>query len=125
MKIQSYSSTLSYFKTEENRETKDKNILDLFLNEDEQKDNKPKFEVRNENGYICKYIVKANGEKTLIMRVKQTQNMKENESGSLTDIANDMLMKQLEKPPYLKTQDKHNISTLEKENNIFKYKTGI
>lgn len=129
MKIQT-SNTSNYLKTEVNKNIKNESILDLFGNKDVNKDedknnNKSKLEIRNENGYIRKYIVKPNGQRVLIMEVKQTQeNMKE--SGDLNDIANDMLMQQLEKTsnPQKYEQNK-NTSILEKEKNISKYKTGI
>lgn len=131
MRIQSYSSVTNYSKVEENPETKGENFFaGLFLDEDEEnKNNKPKLEVRIENGYVCKYVVKPNGEEKLIMKFKQPPNMEgiESESGSLTDIALDMLMKQLDKPTpaKLNMQDNHNVSNWEREKGIFKYQTSI
>ncbi|WP_153060917.1 hypothetical protein [Metalysinibacillus jejuensis] len=60
--------------------------------------------------------MKPNGEEKLIMKFKQPPNMEgiESESSSLTDIAIDMLMKQLDKPATpakLNMQDTHNISS--------------
>lgn len=121
-------NTFGYFGTEKNT-GKNEGILSLFLNEDENKTNsKPRFEVRIEGGYIRKYVVKANGDKVLIMETKQKENPDgtvENESGDLIDMANDMLMKQLEISSDFQKKDKHNVSVWEKENSIFKYKTGI
>lgn len=101
MRIQSTNPvTMGYVKTLKNEETKEQNLAHLMLDEDELKNNKPRFEVRNEGGYIRKYVVKANGDKILIMETKQTEaqeGMQSNETGDLIDIAHDMLMKQLEK----------------------------
>ena len=73
--------------------------------------------------------MKPNGGEKLIMKYKQPPNMEEieSESSSLTDIAIDMLMKQLDKPApaKLNTQDNHNISNWEREKGIFKYETSI
>ena len=99
-----------------------------MLDEEDKKNNKPRFEVRNEGGYIRKYIVKANGDKILIMETKQTQaqeGMQANETGDLIDIAHDMLMKQLEKSSNPLHQEKKTMAAWEKENGIAKYKTGI
>ncbi|MEQ6356487.1 hypothetical protein ABNX05_17840 [Lysinibacillus sp. M3] len=123
MKIQT-GSTLNYLKTEVNKNIKNENLLDLFGNEnihkdEDEKNNKSKLEIRYENGYIRKYIVKPNGQRVLIMDVKQTpKNMKE--SGDL----NDMLIQQVEKLSNPKKYEQ-NTSIFEKEKNISKYKTGI
>ena len=108
-------------------EEKNEGISALFLDEDDKKaNNKPKFEVRHENGYIRKYIVKANGDKMLIMETKQTENQQgtSEESGDLVDMAQNMLMNQLELSANPQKHDR-DISAWEKENKIFKYKTGI
>lgn len=108
-------------------EEKNEGISALFLEEDDKKsNNKPKFEVRHENGYIRKYIVKANGDKMLIMETKQTENQQgtSEESGDLVDMAQNMLMNQLELSANPQKHDR-DMSTWEKENKIFKYKTGI
>ncbi|MFF2794032.1 hypothetical protein [Lysinibacillus xylanilyticus] len=123
MKIQT-SNTLNYLKTEVNKNIKNESLLDLFgienIHKDEdEKNSESKLEIRYENGYIRKYIVKPNGQRVLIMEVKQTQeNMKE--SGDL----NDILMRQLDK---LSKPQKYeqNTSILDKEKNISKYKSGI
>ncbi|MGE7909690.1 hypothetical protein [Lysinibacillus xylanilyticus] len=123
MKIQT-SNTLNYLKTEINKNIKNESLLDLFgienIHKDEdEKNSDSKLEIRYENGYIRKYIVKPNGQRVLIMEVKQTQeNMKE--SGDL----NDILMRQLDK---LSKPQKYeqNTSILDKEKNISKYKSGI
>ncbi|WP_433596405.1 hypothetical protein [Lysinibacillus xylanilyticus] len=123
MKIQT-SNTLNYLKTEVNKNIKNESLLDLFgienIHKDEdEKNSESKLEIRYENGYIRKYIVKPNGQRVLIMEVKQTQeNMKE--SGDL----NDILMRQLDK---LSKPQKYeqNTSIVDKEKNISKYKSGI
>ncbi|MEB2280952.1 hypothetical protein LAV73_13200 [Lysinibacillus xylanilyticus] len=123
MRIQT-GNTLNYLKTEVNKNIKNENLLDLFANEnihkdEDEKNNKSKLEIRYENGYIRKYIVKPNGQRILIMEVKQTQeNMKE--SGDLKD----MLIQQLEKLTNPKKYEQ-NTSILEKGKIFYKYKTGI
>ncbi|MFE3576851.1 hypothetical protein [Lysinibacillus sp. NPDC059133] len=132
MKIQT-GNTLNYLKTEVNKNIKTESLLDLFGIEDIHKDedeneknNKPKLEIRYEDGYIRTYIVKTIGKKLvrlLIREVKQTQeNMKESEN--LNDISHDMLLQQLEKLFNPKKYEQ-NTSIFEKEKNISKYKTGI
>ncbi|MFF2176012.1 hypothetical protein ACFVT8_06065 [Lysinibacillus sp. NPDC058147] len=132
MKIQS-GSTLNYLKIEVNKNIKKESLLDLFgiknihKDEDEdEKNNKPKLEIRYEDGYIRTYIVKTIEKKLvrlLIREVKQTQeNMKESED--LNDISHDMLLQQLEKLSNPKKYEQ-NTSIFEKEKNISKYKTGI
>ncbi|MFB7157319.1 hypothetical protein [Lysinibacillus sp. NPDC056232] len=132
MKIQT-GNTLNYLKTEVNKNIKTESLLDLFGIEDIHKDedeneknNKPKLEIRYEDGYIRTYIVKTIGKKLvrlLIREVKQTQeNMKESEN--LNDISHDMLLQQLEKLFNPKKYEQHT-SIFEKEKNISKYKTGI
>lgn len=129
MKIQSNTpNVLGYFSLAKNEE-KNEGISALFLNEDDKKSGgKPRFEVRNEGGYIRKYVVKANGDKILIMETKQKENSDgtvENESGDVKDMAYDMLMKQLDvADEQLNKQDK-SISAWERDNSLFKYKTGI
>ena len=125
MRIQSYSSSLNYARVAENEEIKSEKFFDsLFLDEDKEKNknNKPKLEVRIENGYVCKYVVKPNGEEKLIMKFKQPPNMEgiESESSSLTDIAIDMLMKQLDKPA---TPAKLNVSPKYKKRRTFTVRT--
>jgi len=123
MKIQT-CNTLNFMKTEVNKNIKNECLLDLFGNEnlhkvEDEKNNKSKLEIRYENGYIRKYIVKPNGQRVLIMKIKQTQeNMKE--SGDLKD----MLIQQIEKLSNPQKYEQH-ISIFEKEKNISKYKTGI
>ncbi|MGE7997740.1 hypothetical protein ACQKOF_03530 [Lysinibacillus sp. NPDC093190] len=123
MKIQT-GNTLNFMKTEVNKNIKNESLLDLFGNEnihkdEDEKNNKSKLEIRYENGYIRKYIVKPNGQRVLIMKIKQTQeNMKE--SGDLKD----MLIQQIEKLSNPKKYEQ-NTSIFEKEKNISKYKTGI
>ncbi|MFJ8513624.1 hypothetical protein [Lysinibacillus xylanilyticus] len=123
MKIQT-SNTLNYLKTEVNKNIKNESLLDLFgienIHKDEdEKNSESKLEIRYENGYIRKYIVKPNGQRVLIMEVKQTQeNLKD--SGDL----NDILMQQLEKPSNPQKYEQ-NTSILDKEKNISKYKSGI
>ncbi|MFJ6210301.1 hypothetical protein [Lysinibacillus sp. NPDC092081] len=130
MKIQT-SNTLNYLKTEVNKNIKNESLLDLFgienihkdKDEDENEKNiKPKFETRYEDGYIRTYLVKSNGQKLvrlLVREVKQTQeNMKES-----IDLE-DMLIQELEKLSNPKKYEQ-NTSIFEKEKNISKYKTGI
>jgi len=127
MKIQT-SNTSNYLKVEINKNIKNESLLNLFRhedenNEDDKKNNKSRLEIRNENGYIRKYIVKPDGQRVLIMEVKQTQeNIKE--SGDLNDIAQDMLMQQLEKSSNPQKYEQIT-SVLEKEKNIYKYKSSI
>lgn len=129
MRIQPTNTvTMGYVKTLKNEEAKEQNLLHLMLVVDELKNNKPRFEVRNEGGYIRKYVVKANGDKILIMETKQTQaqeGMQSNETGELIDIAHDMLMKQLEKSSNPQKQERQMIAAWEKESGIAKYTTGI
>lgn len=129
MRIQSTNTvTMGYIKTLKNEEAKGQNILHLMLDEDELKNNKPRFEIRNEGGYIRKYVVKANGDRILIMETKQTKaqdGMQSNETGDLIDIAHDMLMKQLEKSANSLQQEKKPMAAWKKESGITKYKTGI
>ncbi len=130
MKIQT-SNTLNYLKTEVNKNIKNESLFDLFgiknINKDEdenenEKNIKPKFETRYEDGYIRTYLVKSKGQKLvrlLVREVKQTQeNMKES-----IDLE-DMLIQELEKLSNPKKYE-HNTSIFEKEKNISKYKTGI
>lgn len=128
MKIQT-SNTLNYWKTEVNKNIKNESLLDLFgiknINKDqdeEEKNIKPKFETRYEDGYIRTYLVKSNGQKIvrlLVREVKQTQeNMKESIG------IEDMLIQKLKKLSNLKKYEQ-NTSIFEKEKNISKYKTGI
>ncbi|MFJ8103567.1 MULTISPECIES: hypothetical protein [unclassified Lysinibacillus] len=130
MKIQT-SNTINYLKTEVNKNIKNESLLDLFgienihkdKDEDENEKNiKPKFETRYEDGYIRTYLVKSNGQKLvrlLVREVKQTQeNMKES-----IDLE-DMLIQELEKLSNPKKYEQ-NTSIFEKEKNISKYKTGI
>ncbi|MFJ3390520.1 hypothetical protein ACQKII_06540 [Lysinibacillus sp. NPDC048646] len=130
MKIQT-SNTLNYLKTEVNKNIKNESLLDLFgiknINKDKDEDEnekniKPKFETRYEDGYIRTYLVKSNGQKLvrlLVREVKQTQeNMKES-----IDLE-DMLIQELEKLSNPKKYEQ-NTSIFEKEKNISKYKTGI
>lgn len=123
MRIQT-GHTLNYLKTEVNKNIKNENLLDIFGNENIHKDkdeenNKSKLEIRYENGYIRKYIVKPNGQRILIMEVKQTQENRK-ESGDLKD----MLIQQLEQLTNPKKYEQ-NTSILEKEKIFSKYKTGI
>ncbi|WJY27070.1 hypothetical protein [Sporosarcina trichiuri] len=122
-------NTLGYFGFWKNEE-KSEGISALFLDDDDEKkaSGKPKFEIRNEDGYIRKYVVKANGDKILVMETKQQENPDgtvQNESGDLIDMAHDMLMKQLEFSDVNLPKFDKNVSSWERENNIFKYKTGI
>lgn len=126
MKIQT-SNTLNYLKTEVNKNIKNESILDLFriknMNKDEEEKNiKPKFETRYEDGYIRTYLVKSNGQKIvrlLVREVKQTQeNMKESIG------IEDMLIQKFKKLSNLKKYEQ-NTSIFEKEKNISKYKTSI
>lgn len=128
MKIQT-SNTLNYLKTEVNKNIKNESLLDLFgienihkEDEENEKNIKPKFETRYEDGYIRTYLVKSNGQKLvrlLVREVKQTQeNMKES-----IDLE-DLLIQELEKLSNPKKYEQ-NTSIFEKEKNISKYKTGI
>ncbi|WP_433596392.1 hypothetical protein [Lysinibacillus xylanilyticus] len=127
MKIQT-SNTLNYLKTEVNKNIKNESLLDLFgikndkNKEENEKNIKPKFETRYEDGYIRTYLVKSNGQKLvrlLVREVKQTQeNMKES-----IDLE-DMLIQELEKLSNPKKYEQ-NTSIFEIEKNISKYKTGI
>ena len=127
MRIQSTNTaTMGYIKLLKNEEAKAQNISHLMLDEDELKNNKPKFVVRNEGGYIRKYVVKASGDEILIMETKQKENPDgtvENESGNLVDMAHDKLMKQLELSS--DPQKRETKATWERESGITKYKTGI
>ena len=128
MKLQTGSTTMGYVKTLKNVKVQKQTISQLFLDEDKKKNNKPRFEVKQEGGYIRKYIVKANGDKILIMETKQTQaqeGIQSNEAGGLIDIAHDMLLKQLEKSSDPQKQEKQTISAWEKESGILKYQKGI
>lgn len=129
MKIQSTNTaTMSYIKTLKNEEAKEQNLSHLMLDEDELKNNKPKFVVRNEGGYIRKYVVKANGDEVLVMETKQKENPDgtvENESGNLVDMAHVKLMKQLELSSNPQKHERETKATWEKESGITKYKTGI
>ena len=121
-------NTLGYFTFGKNEE-KNQGISSLFLDDDEKKTSgKPKFEIRNEDGYIRKYVVKANGDEILVMETKQKENPDgtvQNETGDIKDMATDMLMKQLELSDSNLPKFDKNVSSWERENNIFKYKTGI
>ena len=129
MRIQPTNTvTMGYVKTLKNEEAKEQNLLHLMLDEDELKNNKAKFVVRNEGGYIRKYVVKANGDEILIMETKQKENPDgavEKDSGNLVDMAHDKLMKQLEKSSDPQKQENQTIAVWKKENGITKYKTGI
>lgn len=97
--------------------------------EDEKKaSGKPRFEVKSEGGYIRKYVVKANGDKILVMETKQTMNpdgTRAGESGDLVDMAYDLMMNQLEFSSDIQKRGKQNGSVWETENGLFKYKNGI
>ncbi|QPA57086.1 hypothetical protein [Lysinibacillus sphaericus] len=126
MKIQT-NNTLNYFKTEVNKNIKNESLLDLFgiknKDEDENEKNiKPKFETRYEDGYIRTYLVKSNGQKLVRVLVKEVKQTKENMKESI-DIE-DMLIQELEKLSNPKKYEQ-NTSIFEKEKNISKYKTGI
>lgn len=129
MKIQSSKmTTMSYMKRMKNEETKEHNLSHLILDEEELKNNKAKFVVRNEGGYIRKYVVKANGDKILVMETKQEENPDgtiENESGDLVDMARDQLMRQLEQSANPQIGEREIKATWEKESGITKYRTGI
>lgn len=121
-------ASIGYVNTLKNEETKVQNLSHLMLDEEEKKNQKPRFEVRNEGGYIRKYVVKANGDKILISETKQTEaqeGQQSNETGDLIDIAHDMLMTQLERSSNPMQQEKQTKATWEKENGIARYKTGI
>lgn len=128
VKIQSSNTaTMGYIKTMKNEEAKEQNLLHLMLDE-ELKNNKPKFVVRNEGGYIRKYVVKANGDEVLVMETKQKENPDgtvENESGNLVDMAHDKLMKQLELSYNPQNHERETKATWEKESGITKYKAGF
>ena len=121
-------NTLGYLTFGKNEE-KNEGISSLFLDDDEKKTSgKPRFEIRNEDGYIRKYVVKANGDKILVMETKQMENPAgtvQNKTGDLNNMANDMLMKQLELSDGNLSKFDKNVSSWERENNIVKYKTGI
>lgn len=126
MKIQA-NNTLNYLKTEVNKNIKNESLLDLFgiknKDEDENEKNiKPKFETRYEDGYIRTYLVKSNGQKLVRVLVKEVKQTKENMKESI-DIE-DMLIQELEKVSNPKKYEQ-NTSIFEKEKNISKYKTGI
>ncbi|MBG9693028.1 hypothetical protein QUF65_01980 [Lysinibacillus sphaericus] len=126
MKIQT-NNTLNYLKTEVNKNIKNESLLDLFgiknKDEDENEKNiKPKFETRYEDGYIRTYLVKSNGQKLVRVLVKEVKQTKENMKESI-DIE-DMLIQELEKLSNPKKYEQ-NTSIFEKEKNISKYKTGI
>lgn len=121
-------ASIGYVNTLKNEETKAQNLSHLMLDEEEKKNQKPRFEVRNEGGYIRKYVVKANGDKILISETKQTEaqeGQQSNETGDLTDIAHDILMKQLELSSNPEKKAKQTLPAWEKENGIARYKTGI
>ncbi|WP_194841209.1 hypothetical protein [Sporosarcina cascadiensis] len=130
MRIQSSlgSNNLGYVGRKHDKE-QNEGISHLFLDEEEKKTSgKPRFEVRNEGGYIRKYVVKANGDKILVMETKQKENPDgtvENESGDPVDIAHDLLMKQLEVFSDHQKEKNPYMSSWETENSITKYKTGI
>lgn len=126
MKIQA-NNTLNYLKTEVNKNIKNESLLDLFgiknKDEDENEKNiKPKFETRYEDGYIRTYLVKSNGQKLVRVLVKEVKQTKENMKESI-DIE-DMLIQELEKVSNPQKYEQ-NTSIFEKEKNISKYKTGI
>ena len=126
MKIQT-NNTLNYLKTEVNKNIKNESLLDLFgiknKDEDENEKNiKPKFETRYEDGYIRTYLVKSNGQKLVRVLVKEVKQTKENMKESIE--IEDMLIQELEKVSNPKKYEQ-NTSIFEKEKNISKYKTGI
>ncbi|WP_342511607.1 hypothetical protein MKY34_14025 [Sporosarcina sp. FSL K6-1522] len=128
MRIQSINATIGYVKPLHNEEAKEQNLSHLLLDKEDIKNNKARFEIRNEGGYIRKYVVKANGDKILIMETKQTKaqaGMQSNETGDLIDITHDMLMKQLEKSSNPLQQEKRTMAAWEKDSGISKYKMGI
>lgn len=129
MKIQSSNiATMGYIKMLKNEEAQEQSLSHLMLDEDELKNNKPKFVVRNEGGYIRKYVVKANGDEILVMETKQQGNPDgtgENELGNLIDMAHDKLMKQLELSSNPQMREREMKATWEKESGITKYRTGI
>mgnify|MGYP006865369314 CR=1 FL=1 len=122
------SSTSNMFKIVKNDEAEEHPLFHLRLDEESNKSQKPRFEIRHEGGYIRKYVIKANGDKVLIMETKQQVNADGaagNESGNLVEQAYDGLMKQLELFANHEKKQHKVISTWEKESGITKYKTGI
>lgn len=130
MKIQSSNALIGYFNTnKKNGAEEEKGVFGLLLGEDEKKEKEEaKFEIRIENGYVRKYIVKPNGRRVLIMQTKQTQeDLTENKSGNLVDIAYEKLMKQLDTLRKAQENGESVIAMTEKQKqeNISKYKRGI
>ncbi len=126
MQIQSSNTTFGSYKTLKNENVQVKNSSHLFLDEDEEKSQKPRLIVRSEGGYIRKYVVKPNGDEILVMEAKQNVAQKETQSaetGDLIDVAHDQLMKQLDEK--MNTDLKHSLSVRDQKQALTKYKTGI
>lgn len=101
---------------------------DLFLDEEKKKRGKAKFEIRNENGYIRHYIIKANGEKILVKEVKQQQELScETGRGEFSESLDKKLIEQLTSklPPNQRNKEIDEKIIGQRETRINKYKAGI
>ncbi|MEC1302193.1 hypothetical protein [Lysinibacillus capsici] len=118
MQIQTLHTSY-YSPTKDNQPIQTQNLLDLMRHvggreEEDEKKNKSKIEVRYENGYLRQYLVKPTGQRVLLMETKQSLDMRK--STNLQDL--------LSQPFKKKTSDPI-LSILNAKNNISKYKDGI
>ncbi|WGT36990.1 hypothetical protein QH639_14170 [Lysinibacillus sp. 1 U-2021] len=118
MQIQTLHTSY-YLPTKDNQPIQTQNLLDLMRHvggreEEDEKKNKSKIEVRYENGYVRQYLVKPTGQRVLLMETKQSLDIRK--STNLQDL--------LSQPFKKKTSDPI-LSILNAKNNISKYKDGI
>ncbi|MED3795891.1 hypothetical protein P4604_00620 [Lysinibacillus capsici] len=118
MQIQTLHTSY-YLPTKDNQPIQTQNLLDLMRHvggreEEDEKKNKSKIEVRYENGYVRQYLVKPTGQRVLLMETKQSLDMRE--STNLQDLLSQPFKKKTSDPIF---------SILNAKNNISKYKDGI
>jgi len=111
--------TSHYLPTKDNQPIQTQKLLDLMRHvgdceEEDEKKNKSKIEVRHENGYVRRYLVKPTGQRVLLMETKQSIDI--SESPNLQDLFSQ---------PFKKKTSDPILSMLNVKNNISKYKDGI
>lgn len=118
MQIQTLHTSY-YLPTKDNQPIQTQNLLDLMRHvggreEEDEKKNKSKIEVRYENGYVRQYLVKPTGQRVLLMETKQSP-----------DIGESTKLQDLFSQPFKKKTSDPILSILNAKNNISKYKDGI
>jgi len=118
MQIQTLHTSY-YLPTKDNQPIQTQNLLDLMRHvggreEEDEKKNKSKIEVRYENGYVRQYLVKPTGQRVLLMETKQS-----------LDIGESINLQDLFSQPFKKKTSDPILSILNAKNNISKYKDSI